>query len=140
MHAHDVGAPHDADHHRRGGALHALIGRQVEGVADEGFSGGAEQDGKAQGADLIQAADELEVLLDGLAEADAGVEHDAIGGDAGTDQCRRALAQERDARQQEREEEREREEKENRPLLGGVGDPLDIASGTTLGVCPDAAR
>ncbi len=59
------------------------VGGQVEGVADEGLTRGAEQHGEAQRTDLVQPVDQLQVVLHLLAEADAGVQDNVVVGDAG---------------------------------------------------------
>jgi len=82
--AHDIRAARDPYRHGCQGAFHALVGGQVEGVPNEGLARGSQQDGEAQGAYLVQPADEFQVLRHTLAETDAGVEQDVFLGNAGT--------------------------------------------------------
>src|SRR5919108_204402 len=51
-------------------------------AAEEGLARGADEHRETDRDDLVQAAQQCEVVLDGLAEADARVEHDPLLGDA----------------------------------------------------------
>ena len=84
MHAHDVCAAGDGDGDGGRGAFDALVGRQIQSVADERLAAGSGQDREAQAAQLAQPVEQLQVLRHGLAEADARIEDDAFGRDAGT--------------------------------------------------------
>ena len=57
--------------------------RVAEHAPERALPRGADQDRPPERDDLVEPADELEVVLDRLAEADAGVEADALLGDAG---------------------------------------------------------
>ena len=59
-------------------------------LAEEALARGADHDRPADGDDLVEAAQQLEVVLHGLAEADAGVEPDALLGDPLARRRRRA--------------------------------------------------
>ena len=72
MNADDIRAAQDANRHGGSRPFETLVRRQVQGVTDKGFARRPKQDRIAQAADLAQAVDEFEVLLDRLAEADAG--------------------------------------------------------------------
>ena len=50
---------------------------------DESLARGTDQDRQAEGVELIEPAQRDQALLLGLAESDAGIEHDVLAGDAG---------------------------------------------------------
>ena len=52
--------------------------RQVEDLPDGGLAAGAQEDGPAEVAERGQAGQQLEVLLGGLAEADARVDDELL--------------------------------------------------------------
>src|SRR3954452_3566496 len=54
----------------------------VQEPPEEALARGAEQHREAEGDDLAEAVEELEVVVDRLAEADAGIDGDALLGDA----------------------------------------------------------
>ena len=60
--------------------------------AERALAREADDDGPTEGAQDVEPPDELEVLLDGLAEADAGIQADALLGDAGRDAAERRAA------------------------------------------------
>ena len=91
--ADDVGAAGDAERDRRRRALDALVRRQPaqqrgrsNDLRDEPSSSGRPSD-----AELAQAADDLDVLAQPLAEADAGVDDDLRRVDAGRARQSQAL-------------------------------------------------
>ena len=71
---------HDGGDH---GALHPLVGGQVQGLADAGLAGGGQQHGIAHAAQPLQVVDDGQVVLIVLAEAHAGVQDDLLVGDTG---------------------------------------------------------
>ena len=66
-----------------------------EEAPEEALAGGADEHGPAERDDLVQAREELEVVLHGLAEADAGVEADALLVDPGVRRGLEPLLEER---------------------------------------------
>lgn len=80
----DMGAFADGQGDRRGGAEGAVGGAGLAGEpADETLAAGADEEAIAKGGESVEVFEEREVVLHGLAEADAGVEDDAVGGQAG---------------------------------------------------------
>ena len=74
---------------------HAL-GRAAAGdPAQEALARGADDDRPAELDDLVQAGEQLEVVVDGLAEADAGIEPDSLARDAVRDRMLEALGEKR---------------------------------------------
>ncbi len=84
----DGAARRDAEHVGGDGAGQALLGLGGDHLADQRLARGAEQQREAEPADFAKPGQRRQILLERLAEADAGVEHDAVGADAG---FRRAL-------------------------------------------------
>src|SRR5690348_10680346 len=67
-----------------GGGEEAVAGVGFAGdFGEEALAAGAEDEGVPQLGELAEASEELEVVVDAFAEADAGVEEDPVGGDAG---------------------------------------------------------
>ena len=64
-------------------AFEPLGRRQVEHRAEEALARDPDQDRAAECGDLLETGEELEVVARGLAEPDAGIERDRLGGDAG---------------------------------------------------------
>ena len=62
-----------------------------EDVADEALAGQGGEDGAVADAELLQVAQEGEVVLGGFAESESGVQADAGGGDAGGFCCGHAF-------------------------------------------------
>src|SRR5512143_1462408 len=79
----DVGAALDREHGRGDGALEPFRRRQAEDPAQEGLAREAEQQGTAEATERLRAAQDLEVVVEGLAEADAGVDDDPLRRNAG---------------------------------------------------------
>ena len=80
--AHDVRAARDAEGHGRGSAEDALIGGYAtQDATNEALARGANQDGLAQRAQFAQAVQQFEVVIKGLAEADAGIYDHLLAGD-----------------------------------------------------------
>src|SRR4029453_1216587 len=74
MRANDRGALEHRDRPRREPALETLVDRQIEQAPDEALPGDADHDRSAECRELLESRDQLEVVLDRLAEADAGIE------------------------------------------------------------------
>ena len=86
VHAEDAGAGMQVQdgEGQRGREAFGGVGIAVEAeAADEALAAEGAEDGVAQGEEVGGGAEQFEVLGDGLAEAQAGVEQDAVGGDAG---------------------------------------------------------
>ena len=79
----DRGAVHIGHHmggNRAADPLHRLRRRHR---VDEALARGADQDRQAEVLEFVELGDRLHALLRGLAEADAGIEHDGFPRDAG---------------------------------------------------------
>ena len=85
MHPERVGAVQEREHVRRDGPADPLVRLAPRDRADEPLARRADDDRPAEVAQLAEAAQELEVVLERLAEADARVDPDALLGDAGRD-------------------------------------------------------
>ena len=83
VHAHDVGPARDAERCRRQRALEALVGREVEHLADGRLAARAQQDRPAESAQRVELAQQQQVVFGRLAEADTGVDDEAVALDAG---------------------------------------------------------
>src|SRR5512135_1435124 len=79
----DPGAPAEAQDGRRDGPLQPLPGRRPEHQPDESLPRDPQAEGTPQLPEGLQAVEDLEVVGGRLAEADAGVEDDPLGRDAG---------------------------------------------------------
>jgi len=79
----DVGAALGRQDGRRDRALEPLAGRQVEDGARKALREKPRRSGRPRAWKSALAAEELEVVLDGLAEAEAGIDDDALRRDAG---------------------------------------------------------
>ena len=82
MDADDVDAAGDRERGRRQGRLEALIGAHAEDPAERRFAARAKQDRPAEHAEPAELADELEVLLRGLAEPETRVDDQVVPRDA----------------------------------------------------------
>src|SRR5690606_21006415 len=71
-----------------GGGLVAFVGVGVVGEegGEESFAGGADEYAVAEAGEFDEAAEELPVVAAGFGEAEAGVDDDAAGFDAGDDE------------------------------------------------------
>ena len=83
--ANDVRAAQHSRDHRGGRALEPLRHRQIEQLADEGFARGADQDRMPQLLELREPAQDLPVLVRGLAKPDAGIDDHLLLRHAGRD-------------------------------------------------------
>jgi hypothetical protein len=94
--AEDVGSGEDGRDVGGGGGVDAAVGwwwglvqdRAENGalgqrVAKEAFFGGPDEDGLVEMFELVEVGEERIVLVEALAEAEAGVEDDLVAGDAG---------------------------------------------------------
>jgi hypothetical protein len=92
--AEDVGSGEDCGYVGSGGGVEpALRGWDVgvkggeagvfgEGVAEEAFAGGPDEDGLVELVELVQVGQERVVFVEAFAEAEAGVEDDPVAGNA----------------------------------------------------------
>ena len=83
MDAHNIGA---AEHRRhRGGqtSFEPLVRLETENLADKGLARDADQQRLPEGGEHRQAAQQLQIVLDGFAETDTGIENDRLGIDPG---------------------------------------------------------
>ena len=78
-----AGAVGDRDQVAGDRAAEALVGRRGRDRVDEALARGADQERQAERFELREPRDGGDALLRRLAEADAGVEHDALARDAG---------------------------------------------------------
>ena len=83
VHPHDAAAPGDAEGRRADGSLAPLGELQIEDLAEECLVGRGEQQRVAERGEGRRRAQKGQRLLRRLAEVEAGIEHDALGGDAG---------------------------------------------------------
>src|SRR5215472_12927732 len=72
------------DHMRGDRAGQALMRLRRRDRRDEKFSRGADQERQAEATKFFQPRQRGQALLLGLAEADAGIEHDVLSGNAGS--------------------------------------------------------
>src|ERR1035438_8223319 len=56
-----------------------------EGTGEEAFAGEAGEDGEAERVELVEVGEQGVILVEDFAEAEAGVEHDGLAGDAGSE-------------------------------------------------------
>ena len=54
-----------------------------EGVSEEAFAGGSDEEGQIELAELVEVGEERIVFVEAFAEAEAGVEDDLVAFDAG---------------------------------------------------------
>ena len=82
-----------ADHRRGAGGLEVALGGVVDAAeaAEERLAGDSDDERAAEGAQPGQRAQEREVVLEALAEADARVDRDALGCDAGRERGARGF-------------------------------------------------
>ena len=66
----DVGSPGDAQDPGGDRALEPVVGREAEGLSDEGLARYADQDGAIQGLEEAEAVDQGEIVFGRLAEPD----------------------------------------------------------------------
>src|ERR1043166_3979108 len=88
VHADDVRALEDGDYGSRDGGGDALLDRGIDfiardGPAEEGLARRAAGQREAECVELVESRQQRAVLFIALAEAEAGVEHDASAHDAG---------------------------------------------------------
>src|ERR1700692_4432035 len=83
MRAHDRGAVEHTEDMGRNRAAEPAVGRRRRYRVDEALARGAEEERQAKPAEPFEPGDRLHALLRRLAEADAGIEHDAVAPDAG---------------------------------------------------------
>jgi hypothetical protein len=113
-----------------------------DGLAEEAFTGDAAEDGQVELVEVGEVAQEGVVLEAELAEAEAGIENDLVGGDAGGVGEREGVAQ---AGEDEGEDLFGRERREGGPVLraaAGVhqdGAALEAADGAGHGWVPEEA-
>src|SRR5262245_56696615 len=81
MHAYDVRSMNDRCGDGRRGAPDSLSCGPVEDFSDEGLSRSADQERKAEGREPPEIANYLQILANGLPEADAGIQDDLLGAD-----------------------------------------------------------
>ena len=92
--ADDVGSGEDGGYIGCGGGMEAGLrggrgymndagaGGSREGMAEEAFAGDADEDGQVELAELVEVGEQGIVLVEVLAEAEAGVYGDLLAGDA----------------------------------------------------------
>src|SRR4051794_29032269 len=96
VHAEHRRAALEGEHVRRDGCSDALVWvLAADQLPQEPLARRADQHAEAEVEELVEAAEKLEVVGDRLAEADAGVEQDALGGDPLARRERGALGEER---------------------------------------------
>src|SRR3954449_13048270 len=96
VHAEDRRAALEREDVRRDRRRDALVRVLAAGeAAEEPLARGPEQQREPERGDLVEAAQQLEVVRDRLAEPDAGIDHDPLLGDALADGERDALLEER---------------------------------------------
>ena len=81
MDADDRRAPLHRDQRRGDAAGRALADRAPGEAADHSLPRQADEDWKAEGFERVEAGEQREVVLEGLAEAEARVDHERLGGD-----------------------------------------------------------
>src|ERR1039457_3723040 len=54
-------------------------------AGEKAFAGEAGEDGEAERVELVEVGEQGVILVEDLAEAEAGVEHDGLAGDAGSE-------------------------------------------------------
>src|SRR5665647_735533 len=78
----DVGAALDRQDRRGDRPFEPLVRRQAEDLPEEGLPREAEEQGPAEPVEELLTAQDLEVVVERLAEADARVDDDALTGNA----------------------------------------------------------
>src|SRR5690242_6149021 len=81
--AHDVGPPERGGDGRRDASLQPLVGTEIENFSDDSLARRADEQREAERAERRQSTQQREIMLEILAETDARIDHDVIGGDAG---------------------------------------------------------
>ena len=92
--AKDVGAADEPDDGGPDRPLQPVLGRGVENPADEALARDAQKHGAAKRGQVVDGIEQGQVVLDVFAEADARVEDDRLGFDAGSQGGGHALGQE----------------------------------------------
>ena len=96
VHAHHGGSPSETEHGGDHGTCFALPRLGPQQGADEALARGAQHDRTAKGGDAVEVGQQQEIVLERLAEADAGVEQDLCLAHAGGKRRRHALLEEDD--------------------------------------------
>src|SRR5581483_2478792 len=80
--AHDVGASERGGDGGREASLQPLIGTEIENSSDESLPRSADEEREAERGERGQSAQQRQVVVEILAEADARIDDDVVRGDA----------------------------------------------------------